>query len=79
MFTAETKILYRTQARAGNGDGIAEVKAGQIFNFDSVTMELSDKEKEFLKSCNKKTWTMIPEELSDPTNYQNFSEYVKLI
>lgn len=30
MFTAETKILYRTQARAGSGDGIAEVKAGQI-------------------------------------------------
>ena len=72
MFTAETKILYRTRARAGSGDGIAEVKVGQIFNFDSVTMELSDKEKEFLESCNKKTWTMIPEELSDPTNYQNF-------
>ena len=43
MFTAETKILYRTRARAGSGDGIAEVKVGQIFNFDSVTMELSDK------------------------------------
>ena len=79
MFTAETKILYRKRARAGSGDGIAEVKVGQIFNFDSVTMELSDKEKEFLESCNKKTWTMIPEELSDPTNYQNFIEYVKLL
>nr|DAZ51693.1 MAG TPA: hypothetical protein [Caudoviricetes sp.] len=79
MFTAETKILYRTRARAGSGDGIAEVKVGQIFNFDSVTMELSDKEKEFLESCNKKTWTMIPEELSDPTNYQNFIEYVKFL
>ena len=41
--------------------------------------ELSDKEKEFLESCNKKTWTMIPEELSDPTNYQNFIEYVKFL
>ena len=41
--------------------------------------ELSDKEKEFLESCNKKTWTMIREELSDPTNYQNFIEYVKLL
>ena len=79
MFTAETKLLYRTQARTGSGDGTAEVKAGQIFNFDSATMELSDKEKEFLESCNKKTWTMIPKELSDPTNYQNFIEYVKLI
>lgn len=79
MFTAETKILYRTKARSDNGDGCAEVKAGQIFYFDSVTMELSDKEKEFLESCNKKTWTMIPEELADPTNYQNFYEYVKLI
>lgn len=79
MFTAETKILYRTQARKGSGDGYAEVNAGQIFNFDGLTMELSDKEKEFLESCNKKTWTRLPEELSDPTNYQNFIEYVKLI
>ena len=79
MFTAETKILYRTQARSGNGDGYAEVKAGQIFNFDALTMELSDKEKEFLESCNKETCTRLPEELSDPTNYQNFIEYVKLI
>lgn len=79
MFTAETKILYRTKARAGGGDGYAEVKAGQIFNFDALTMELSDEEKEFLKSCNKETWTRLPEELSDATNYQNFIEYVKLI
>lgn len=79
MFTAETKILYRTQTRKGSGDGYAEVKAGQIFNFDSVTMELSDKEKEFLGSCNKETWIMIPEELANPTSYQNFIEYVKLI
>lgn len=79
MITAETKILYRTQARAGSGDGYAEVKAGQIFNFDALTMELSDKEKEFLGSCNKETWTRLPKELSNPTNYQNFIEYVKLI
>lgn len=79
MFTAETKILYRTKARAGSDDGSAEIKAGQIFNFDTSTMELSDKEKEFLGSCNKETWTRLPKELSDPTNYQNFIEYVKLI
>ena len=36
MFTAETKILYRTKARAGSDDGSAEVKAGQIFNFDAL-------------------------------------------
>lgn len=79
QFTAETKVLYRTKAKNSDGDGYAEVKAGRIFNFDALTLQLSEKETEFLESCNKEIWTRIPKELSDTTNYQNFIEYVKLI
>ena len=78
MMTAMTIILYRTKARMGGGDGYSKVKAGQIFNFDALTMQLSEKEKEFLESCNKNDWTRLPKELSDPTNYCNFEEFVKL-
>ena len=73
-----TKILYRTVARNADADDFVEVEAGRIFNFDAATVELSEEE-EFLKSCNKKSWTRIPKHLCSYTNYQNFIEYVKLI
>lgn len=75
-----TVILLRTTARnCSSNTGCCYVEAGRLFDFDGFKKELNSVQAEFLNSLNKKSFTEIPEELADYTNWQNFCEEVKLL